>query len=152
MSLAFHLLAHKNPAQVARLVQALGLMAGDVCIVHYDKSRPAVEIRELHARLAGQTGVVFQPRRHVVWGGWSLIQAQLDGMQKLRELARREALTDADTQLLALHGDAPRLITEQEQEQDCDLIVVGKRGLHFVEELLLGSTTLHVLMEAQGEF
>ena len=79
------------------------------------------------------------------------IQAQLDGMQKLRELARREALTDADTQLLALHGDAPRLITEQEQEQDCDLIVVGKRGLHFVEELLLGSTTLHVLMEAQGD-
>lgn len=79
------------------------------------------------------------------------IQAQLDGMQKLRELARREALNIAETQLQALHGDAPRLIIEQEQEQDCDLIVVGKRGIHFVEELLLGSTTLHVLMEAQGD-
>ncbi|KAB2920043.1 MAG: universal stress protein [Dechloromonas sp.] len=79
------------------------------------------------------------------------IQAQLVGMQKLRDLARREALVEADTQLLALHGDASRLIIEQEQEQDCDLIAVGKRGQHFVEELLLGSTTTHVLMEAQSD-
>ena len=43
------------------------------------------------------------------------------------------------------------MIIEQEQEQDCDLIVVGKRGQHFVEELLLGSTTTHVLTEAQGD-
>ncbi|OMG52419.1 hypothetical protein BJN45_14050 [Azonexus hydrophilus] len=79
------------------------------------------------------------------------IQAQLEGMRKLRDLARREALPDADTQLLALHGDAPRLILEQEQEQDCDLIVVGKRGVNMLEELLLGSTTKHVLMESQGD-
>lgn len=79
------------------------------------------------------------------------IQAQLAGMQKLRELARAEALPDAGTQLLALHGEAARLIVEQEQEQDSDLIVIGKRGLHFVEELLLGSTTTHVLTEAQGD-
>ena len=79
------------------------------------------------------------------------IQAQLEGMQKLRQLARDEVLPDAGTQLLALHGDAARLLVEQEQEQDCDLIVVGKRGQHYVEELLLGSTTTHVLMEAQGD-
>lgn len=79
------------------------------------------------------------------------IRAQLEGMRKLRDLARREALPDADTQLLALHGDAPRLILEQEQEQDCDLIVVGKRGVNMLEELLLGSTTKHVLMESQGD-
>lgn len=79
------------------------------------------------------------------------IQAQLVGMQKLRDLARSEVLPDAETQLLALHGDAPRLIIEQEQEQDCDLIVVGKRGIHIAEELLLGSTTKHILMEAQGD-
>ena len=79
------------------------------------------------------------------------IQAQLNGMQKLRELARQEDLPDPATKLLALSGNATQLILEQEQEQDCDLIVVGKRGLHFVEELLLGSTTKHVLMEAQGD-
>ena len=80
MSLAFHILAHKNPAQVAHLVQALGLLADDVCIVHYDKARPALEVRELHDRLAGRPGVVFQQRQHIAWGGWSLIQAQLDGL------------------------------------------------------------------------
>ena len=79
------------------------------------------------------------------------IQAQLDGLQKLRKLARSEGLANDAAQLLALHGDASRLIIEQEQEQDCDLVVVGKRGVHRVEELLLGSTTTHVLMEAQGD-
>jgi nucleotide-binding universal stress UspA family protein len=78
------------------------------------------------------------------------IQAQLDGMQRLRELARQLALP-ASTQLLALHGKAPSLLLEQEQEQDCDLIVVGKRGTHMIEELLLGSTTTHLLMESQGD-
>jgi nucleotide-binding universal stress UspA family protein len=79
------------------------------------------------------------------------IQAQLEGMRKLRDLARQEALPTTETQLLALHGEAPRLILEQEQEQDCDLIVVGKRGVNMLEELLLGSTTKHVLMESQGD-
>lgn len=79
------------------------------------------------------------------------IQAQLKGMQKLRDLARQEALPDAGTQLLALHGEASRLIIEQEQEQDCDLLAVGKRGIHIAEELLLGSTTQHLLMESQGD-
>lgn len=79
------------------------------------------------------------------------IQAQLEAMQALRGLARSEALPAADTQLLALHGESARVIIEQEQEQDSDLIVVGKRGRHFVEALLLGSTTTHALMEAQGD-
>lgn len=78
------------------------------------------------------------------------IQAQLDGMQRLRELARQQALP-ASCQLFALHGNAPSLLLEQEQEQDCDLIVVGKRGTHMIEELLLGSTTKHLLMESQGD-
>lgn len=78
------------------------------------------------------------------------IAAQLDGMQKLRELSRDLALPGT-TQLLALHGDPSRLILEQEQENDCDLIALGKRGLNAIEDLLLGSTTKHVLGEAQAD-
>lgn len=74
------------------------------------------------------------------------IQAQLEGMQRLRELSRQLALP-ASAQLLALHGNAPSLLLEQ----DCDLIAVGKRGIHMIEELLLGSTTTHLLMESQGD-
>ena len=41
------------------------------------------------------------------------------------------------------------MIIEQEQECDCDLIVVGKHGESVLEELLLGSVTKHVLAESQ---
>jgi universal stress protein E len=44
----------------------------------------------------------------------------------------------------------PRII-EQEQEWDCDLIVMGKHGENLLEELLIGSVTKHVLAESQGD-
>lgn len=52
---------------------------------------------------------------------------------------------------LVLHGDASSLIIEQEQERDCDLVVVGKRGESMVDHFLLGSVTKHVLQESQGD-
>lgn len=39
----------------------------------------------------------------------------------------------------------------EEQERDCDLIALGKHGAHVAEDLLLGSVTKHVLMEAQAD-
>lgn len=53
--------------------------------------------------------------------------------------------------LAVCHGDPTRVILEREQAQDCDLLVVGKRGLSVVEELLLGSVTKHVLAEATAD-
>lgn len=78
-------------------------------------------------------------------------EAQQEAVRKLRELAAAEQLPEPETRLLALPGRPSRLILEQEQEEDCDLIVVGKHGVHVVEELLLGSTTKQVLGEAQGD-
>ena len=42
-------------------------------------------------------------------------------------------------------------IVAQEQECDCDLIVMGKHGENLMEQLLLGSVTKHVLGESQGD-
>ncbi len=42
-------------------------------------------------------------------------------------------------------------IIEQEQELDCDLIVIGKQGETVTEELLLGSVTKHVLQRSQSD-
>ncbi len=44
--------------------------------------------------------------------------------------------------------DPALAIGEQEIEQDCDLIVVGKHGRNMIEDLLLGSVTSHVLAES----
>ncbi len=44
-----------------------------------------------------------------------------------------------------VHGAATLRIVEYEQGLDADLLVMGKRGLSVVEELLLGSVTRHVL-------
>ena len=101
------------------------------------------------AKAAGKTASeTYRSRKPYPYGGFDdFLPAEILD----RVHAELQALPEAETRLLALHGDAPRVIIEQEQEQDCDLIVVGKRGQHFVEELLLGSTTTHVLTEAQGD-
>lgn len=69
----------------------------------------------------------------------------------LREMQRLAAEVDLDPdarRFCVLHGDASRHVVEQEQEQDCDLIVIGKHGRNALEELLLGSVTKHVLAES----
>jgi nucleotide-binding universal stress UspA family protein len=86
----------------------------------------------------------------------SLIQhyqtvARQEAMQKLQALRDEAGLAPERTRLLVLHGNPLQHIIEQEQEQDCDLIVIGKHGESAAEELLLGSVTKHVLTESQGD-
>ena len=69
-------------------------------------------------------------------------------MQTLREAA---GLAPHEVQFKVLHGDATQRILEQEQEEDCDLIVMGKHGENLLEDLLLGSVTRHVLSQSQGD-
>ena len=78
-------------------------------------------------------------------------EAQARALGKLRQLMAEEGLPEPETRLVALPGLPAQLILQQEQEEDCDLIVVGKHGVNLVEELLLGSTTKHVLGESQGD-
>lgn len=58
-------------------------------------------------------------------------------------------LDDGSTRTVVLNGLPFQQIIEQEQEQSCDLIVVGKHGESMLEELLLGSVTRHVSTESQ---
>ena len=50
-----------------------------------------------------------------------------------------------------MNADPSLAIGEQEVEQACDLIVVGKHGRSVMEDLLLGSVTSHVLTESVGD-
>jgi nucleotide-binding universal stress UspA family protein len=88
---------------------------------------------------------------------------QEETLRKYREIAQSQAeramhsfLDAADppsgsATTLVLHGDASSLIIEQEQERDCDLVVVGKHGESTVDDFLLGSVTKHVLQGSQGD-
>jgi nucleotide-binding universal stress UspA family protein len=66
-------------------------------------------------------------------------------------LAAEAGLTPADYSARVIHGDPWQQIIAIEQEYDVDLIVVGKHGTDFTEELLLGSVTKLVLAESQGD-
>lgn len=70
---------------------------------------------------------------------------------KLQQLGEKAGLDISRTHLLVRQGDVSQRIFEQEQEADCDLIVIGKHGRDAFEELLLGRVTRHVLTESQGD-
>ncbi len=80
-----------------------------------------------------------------------LIAARQDALARLQDLAAAVGLGTGQVGLHVEHGEASRAILAQEQELDCDLIVMGKHGQGMLEELLLGSVTKHVLAESMGD-
>ncbi len=79
------------------------------------------------------------------------IEARERALHQLHELAANAGLSTADYTVLVLQGDATRQILVQEEQHDCDLIVMGKHGIHVTEELLLGSVTKRVLAESASD-
>lgn len=77
--------------------------------------------------------------------------ARQDALEKLRALREEAGLAARAAPLKVLHGNAVLRILEQEQEEDCDLIVMGKDGQSGLEELILGSVTKRVLAESQSD-
>lgn len=79
------------------------------------------------------------------------ILARREALQKLEALRQEANLSVAESMLIVQHGDPGMRILEQEQERDCDLIVMGKHGENAVEELLLGSVTRRVLEDCVSD-
>jgi nucleotide-binding universal stress UspA family protein len=66
-------------------------------------------------------------------------------LEQMEALAASRDLPPERTRLVVVQGDPARQVLEQEQEQDCDVIVLGKHGRNMLETLLIGSVTKHVL-------
>jgi nucleotide-binding universal stress UspA family protein len=78
--------------------------------------------------------------------------AREDAKRQMTELAARAGLADGRwTMATPAARTAWIEIVQQEQEQDCDLIVIGKHGRNAVEDLLLGSTTNMVIAESSSD-
>lgn len=72
-------------------------------------------------------------------------QARRRAVADLRALIAAEGIVPARTSRSIVHGYAPRLIARAARESGADLLVIGKHGQSAVEDLLLGSVTLHAL-------
>ena len=78
--------------------------------------------------------------------------ARNHAMRGMQELARRAALADGRwSAVTSDSGSAWTAIIGQEQEQGCDLIVLGKHGRNAAEEVLFGSTANRVIGESSSD-
>ncbi len=78
-------------------------------------------------------------------------QARASATQRLHALAAASGLQLSDWAPCIVEGPASHRIIECEQEQDCDLVVLGKHGQSATEDLLLGSVSKHVLAEGSSD-
>jgi nucleotide-binding universal stress UspA family protein len=74
-------------------------------------------------------------------------QARVRATQALHAQADAAGLKPGGWDACVVEGEASLRIVQQEQEQGCDLVVLGKHGQSAAEDLLLGSVTQHVLAE-----
>jgi len=112
---------------------------------------PGAELVLVHAfdvpfegklRLAGVEDVAINAYR---------VAAKREALDRMNGLIADTGLPDGGVRRVVVHGDPTSRILEQEQEHDCDLIVIGKHGQSVLEELLLGSVTRHVLARSAAD-
>lgn len=85
MKLAYAILAHHKPRQLAWLFEAI-YRPTDVFAIHVDAGA-APELHERAAALAhGRPNVHLLRSRPITWGGWSLAAINLDAIRTLLEL------------------------------------------------------------------
>jgi nucleotide-binding universal stress UspA family protein len=77
--------------------------------------------------------------------------AQREAQRKLHDLATAAGLPSGRYQVLTPAGAPWVQVAQQEQEHDCDLVVIGKHGRHALDDLLLGSTTRMVMTECGSD-
>jgi nucleotide-binding universal stress UspA family protein len=78
--------------------------------------------------------------------------AQREARERLHALAADAGLDPDQVRLSTPCGADPwMLIVQEEQEHDCDLVVIGRQGRHALDEFLLGSTTRMVLSDGAAD-
>lgn len=77
--------------------------------------------------------------------------ARDEALQTLQRLCDEAALPPERVRQLVVHGDPAAQVLQAEQEQECDLIVIGKHGEGVLPEFLIGSVTEQVLAESQAD-
>jgi nucleotide-binding universal stress UspA family protein len=117
----------------------------------------AVVAPEAHFVLVHCVNVPFEGRMRLAGVSERALEkyrtdARNEANRRFAELAAQSGLPDDRwTAVAPMRLDPWMAIVGEEQEQDCDLIVIGKHGRNAVEELLLGSTTNMVIAESSTD-
>lgn len=83
--IAYFLLVHRYPAQFKRLFKAI-YAPGNQYVVHVDKSSGAPLAQDIAKFLAPYQGAQMLESKDALWGGYSLVDAELRGMARLLEI------------------------------------------------------------------
>lgn len=86
--IAYFLLVHRYPAQFKRLFLSI-YAPGNQYVVHVDKSSGAALAQDISDFLAPYQGVSIIEPQDALWGGYSLVEAELRGMARLLAMDSR---------------------------------------------------------------
>jgi Core-2/I-Branching enzyme len=86
--IAYFVLVHRYPEQFKRLFKAI-YEPGNCYVVHIDKSSGEALADDIAEFLTPYQGVKILPAQNALWGGYSLVDAELRGMEMLLEMNER---------------------------------------------------------------
>jgi len=78
-------------------------------------------------------------------------RARAEAQQRMATLCDEAGLPPGQVRQVLAHGSPSLCILEQEEDQDCDLLVLGRQGQSRVDDMLLGSVSRRVLVEAEAD-
>ncbi len=85
LMIGYFLLVHRYPEQFKRLFKAI-YAPGNQYVIHIDKSSGAVLADDITGFLKPYQGVDVLESQDALWGGYSLVDAELRGMARLLEM------------------------------------------------------------------
>jgi Core-2/I-Branching enzyme len=144
--IAYFLLVHRYPDQFKSLFKAI-YAPGNQYVVHIDKSSGPALADDLSEFLRPYQGVAIIEPQDALWGGYSLVHAELRGMTKLL------AMDDRWTHYINLSGqDFP--LKSQDYMRQFFMAHPGKQFIRAVDQRLVRPDTInrisHYFLEQQG--
>lgn len=83
--IAYFVLIHRYPEQFKRMFRAI-YSPENIYLLHIDRSSGSALADDIAAFLVPYQGVEILESRNVVWGGYSLVDAELRGMKRLLDM------------------------------------------------------------------
>lgn len=145
--IAYFILVHRYPEQFKRMFKSIYL-PGNQYVVHIDKSSGAKLSKDIGDFLSPYQGVGILPAQNALWGGYSLVDAELRGMKMLLEM------NDGWTHYINLSGqDFP--LKSQEYIRSFLAANPGRQFIRALDQRAVRPETLnrinHYFVEALGK-